>query len=477
MENSPDSYFSAWPPSESYGFAAASVQSYEGEGNMSPSSYFMNARSDHSLKVSEHGQNSTLFSNGCLPYNAQADLLSGEILSKDNLPNSLLEVQQMQSNSSQQSNLVNSGVLQHNSTSGIFHPQLDAPGFAELPHTLSSSIDSNGSEVSAFLTDVHAVSSASTLCSTYENGSSFMKPVRLDAFSFERAQNDVMLNKTGLQNGNISIFDNAALATLHDSKEFISGRLPSFATIQDSNLPPSAFKTQKQEQNMMCDFPISTFAARNQMAVTATQGTLIPPKMPSCTNANKNEGPVSHPSGVQTQANSANGNGSGVKPRVRARRGQATDPHSIAERLRREKISDRMKNLQDLVPNSNKADKASMLDEIIDYVKFLQLQVKVLSMSRLGATGAVLPLLSESQTEGCGGQPLSATTTAQGLPDVQDPEDTLAFEQEVVKLMESSITSAMQYLQNKGFCLMPVALASVVSSQKGIDTAAIAPQK
>jgi hypothetical protein len=75
--------------------------------------------------------------------------------------------------------------------------------------------------------------------------------------------------------------------------------------------------------------------------------------MPSLVNENKSERPVSHPSDVQNQANSA-GNGVGMKPRVRARRGQATDPHSIAERLRREKISDRMKNLQDLVPNSNK---------------------------------------------------------------------------------------------------------------------------
>ncbi|XP_056851831.1 transcription factor LRL3-like [Raphanus sativus] len=42
------------------------------------------------------------------------------------------------------------------------------------------------------------------------------------------------------------------------------------------------------------------------------------------------------------------------KPRVRARRGQATDPHSIAERLRRERIAERMKSLQELVPNTNK---------------------------------------------------------------------------------------------------------------------------
>ncbi|KAG0494420.1 hypothetical protein HPP92_005414 [Vanilla planifolia] len=91
-----------------------------------------------------------------------------------------------------------------------------------------------------------------------------------------------------------------------------------------------------------------------------------------------------------------------TKPRVRARRGQATDPHSIAERVRREKIAERMKNLQELVPNSNKNDRASMLDEIIDYVKFLQLQVKVLSISRLGAADADVPLITDVQTEDTG---------------------------------------------------------------------------
>jgi hypothetical protein len=39
---------------------------------------------------------------------------------------------------------------------------------------------------------------------------------------------------------------------------------------------------------------------------------------------------------------------------VRARRGQATDSHSLAERVRREKIGERMKFLQDLVPGCNK---------------------------------------------------------------------------------------------------------------------------
>ncbi|KAG6633043.1 transcription factor bHLH79-like [Carya illinoinensis] len=66
---------------------------------------------------------------------------------------------------------------------------------------------------------------------------------------------------------------------------------------------------------------------------------------------------------------------------VRARRGQATDSHSLAERARREKISERMKILQAFVPGCNKViGKALVLDEIINYVQSLQHQVEFLSM-------------------------------------------------------------------------------------------------
>lgn len=66
---------------------------------------------------------------------------------------------------------------------------------------------------------------------------------------------------------------------------------------------------------------------------------------------------------------------------MRAKRGQATNSHSLAERVRREKISERMKLLQDLVPGCNKiTGKAVMLDEIINYVQSLQQQVEFLSM-------------------------------------------------------------------------------------------------
>ncbi|KAL7190850.1 hypothetical protein ACSBR2_023010 [Camellia fascicularis] len=66
---------------------------------------------------------------------------------------------------------------------------------------------------------------------------------------------------------------------------------------------------------------------------------------------------------------------------VRAKRGQATNSHSLAERVRREKIRERMKFLQDLVPGCSKiTGKAVMLDEIINYVLSLQQQVEFLCM-------------------------------------------------------------------------------------------------
>ncbi|KAK4748349.1 hypothetical protein SAY87_014935 [Trapa incisa] len=76
---------------------------------------------------------------------------------------------------------------------------------------------------------------------------------------------------------------------------------------------------------------------------------------------------------------------------IRARRGQATNSHSLAERVRREKISERMRMLQELVPGCNKiTGKAVMLDEIINYVQSLQQQVEFLSMK----LATLLPNLS-----------------------------------------------------------------------------------
>ncbi|XP_050225788.1 transcription factor bHLH75-like [Mercurialis annua] len=72
---------------------------------------------------------------------------------------------------------------------------------------------------------------------------------------------------------------------------------------------------------------------------------------------------------------------------VRAKRGQATDSHSLAERVRREKINEKLRFLQDLVPGCYKTmGMTVMLDVIINYVQSLQNQIEFLSMKLSAAS-------------------------------------------------------------------------------------------
>ncbi|KAL9424059.1 hypothetical protein AB3S75_036022 [Citrus x aurantiifolia] len=98
---------------------------------------------------------------------------------------------------------------------------------------------------------------------------------------------------------------------------------------------------------------------------------------------------------------------------VRARRGQATDSHSLAERARREKISERMKILQDLVPGCNKViGKALVLDEIINYIQSLQRQVEFLSMKLEAVNTRMNPGIEfTQQTFDTAGMPFGSQAT------------------------------------------------------------------
>ncbi|CAI9777583.1 unnamed protein product [Fraxinus pennsylvanica] len=56
-------------------------------------------------------------------------------------------------------------------------------------------------------------------------------------------------------------------------------------------------------------------------------------------------------------------------PRNSSKRTRAAKVHNLSEKRRRSRINEKMKALQNLIPNSNKTDKASMLDEAIEYLK------------------------------------------------------------------------------------------------------------
>ncbi|KAK8568231.1 hypothetical protein V6N13_106164 [Hibiscus sabdariffa] len=72
-----------------------------------------------------------------------------------------------------------------------------------------------------------------------------------------------------------------------------------------------------------------------------------------------------------------------LNSKTRASKGTASDPQSLYAKKRRESINERLRILQNLVPNGTKVDISTMLEEAVQYVKFLQLQIKMLSSDDL----------------------------------------------------------------------------------------------
>nr|WGW17424.1 bHLH transcription factor bHLH128 [Betula platyphylla] len=89
-----------------------------------------------------------------------------------------------------------------------------------------------------------------------------------------------------------------------------------------------------------------------------------------------------------------------VPCKIRAKRGCATHPRSIAERERRTRISGKLKKLQDLVPNMDKQTSYSdMLDLAVQHIKGLQNQVQItLSTVRFSYSNSLLAVLTDLQS-------------------------------------------------------------------------------
>ncbi|KAL9144987.1 hypothetical protein ABFS82_13G010300 [Erythranthe guttata] len=108
--------------------------------------------------------------------------------------------------------------------------------------------------------------------------------------------------------------------------------------------------------------------------------------------------------------------GSGNKSRTN-RRTRVAEVHNLSERRRRDRINEKMKALQELIPHSNKSDKASMLDEAIEYMKSLQLQLQLMWMGS-GMGQMMLPGLQQYMSRagmGVGPQMYPAHVAVQNL--------------------------------------------------------------
>ncbi|XP_020694908.1 transcription factor bHLH128 isoform X1 [Dendrobium catenatum] len=73
--------------------------------------------------------------------------------------------------------------------------------------------------------------------------------------------------------------------------------------------------------------------------------------------------------------------------KIRAKRGCATHPRSIAERERRTRISEKLRKLQEIVPNMDKqTSTADMLDLAVQHIKGLQSQIQILKQEQTSCT-------------------------------------------------------------------------------------------
>ncbi|PWA80713.1 transcription factor UNE12 [Artemisia annua] len=145
---------------------------------------------------------------------------------------------------------------------------------------------------------------------------------------------------------------------------------------------------------------------------------------------------------------------------VMAGAGLSLDASGSGKRFRDDVVDSRV---------SASTDRAAMLDEIVDYVKFLRLQVKVLSMSRLGGASAVAPLVTDI--------PISSVEDEGGEGGRNQPAwekwSNDGTERQVAKLMEENVGAAMQFLQSKALCIMPISLASAIYHTQPPDSTSL----
>jgi len=96
------------------------------------------------------------------------------------------------------------------------------------------------------------------------------------------------------------------------------------------------------------------------------------------------------------------------------RRTRAAEVHNLSERRRRDRINEKMRALQELIPHCNKTDKASILDETIEYLKSLQMQVQIMWMTS-GMAPMMFPGAHQFMSPMALGMNSACITAAQGL--------------------------------------------------------------
>ncbi|CAA3001176.1 transcription factor bHLH81-like [Olea europaea subsp. europaea] len=161
-----------------------------------------------------------------------------------------------------------------------------------------------------------------------------------------------------------------------------SGPSPGLSNFLRQNSSPAEFLSQINTDGYFTSFGIPEYTSPSLVNVPPENWALevedadkISPKLSSSSQQRGEKRGLVHSFDAETEKLLEDS----VMCRTRAKRGCATHPRSIAERVRRTRISDRIRKLQELVPDMDKqTNTTDMLDEAVAYVKFLQNEIQEL---------------------------------------------------------------------------------------------------
>lgn len=187
-----------------------------------PSSHIIGNACTEELDLHSHDSTSSIFIHGDVKYGIDKAMFPGEKLSLHKLHRQNSQPS-LQDNMTQEGSFSLLGVIESNSTAGTFGSDLNPSCSVAFPHsslTMSSSIESNSGELSAFarsLRDAHSISSLPAMWpSPYTGVSSLMGQGRLQAVGFQELESDnVILRKTCVENGKFEQLEDLPAASLH----------------------------------------------------------------------------------------------------------------------------------------------------------------------------------------------------------------------------------------------------------------------
>uniref|UniRef100_A0A0E0GQJ3 BHLH domain-containing protein n=1 Tax=Oryza nivara TaxID=4536 RepID=A0A0E0GQJ3_ORYNI len=171
---------------------------------------------------------------------------------------------------------------------------------------------------------------------------------------------DAILNRNGdpgfddLADSSVNLLDSIGASNKRKIQE--QGRLDDQTKSRKSAKKAGSKRGKKAAQ---CEGEDGSIAVTNRQSLSC------------CTSENDSIGSQESPVAAKSNGKAQSGHRS------------ATDPQSLYARKRRERINERLKILQNLVPNGTKVDISTMLEEAMHYVKFLQLQIKLLSSDEM----------------------------------------------------------------------------------------------